>query len=81
MSNLDELKKALKEKKLIFGTEKTLKNLKLGKCKRVFISSNCPSKVREEIKSFGVEVIELSEPNTEIALICKRPHSISVLSC
>ena len=81
MSNLDELKKALKEKKLIFGAERTLKNLKFGKCKKVFLSSNCSPKVREEIKSFGVEVIELSEPNTEIALLCKRPHSISVLSC
>ena len=81
MTNLQELKKALKEKTIVFGTERTFKNLKLGKCKKVFISSNCPDKIREEIKSYDVEVIELSEPNTEIALICKRPHPISVLSC
>ena len=81
MTNLQELKKALKEKTVVFGTKRTLKNLKLGKCKKVFISSNCPKLVREEIKSYDVEVIELDEPNTEIALICKRPHPISVLSC
>jgi ribosomal protein L30E len=79
--SLAELKKALKEKTVVFGVNRTLKNLKLGKCKKVFISSNCPERTREEIKSYDVEVIELSEPNTEIALICKRPHSISVLSC
>ena len=78
--SLAELKKALKEKTVVFGTDKTLKNLKLGKCKKVFISSNCPSKVREEIKSYSVDVVELKEPNTELALICKRPHNISVLS-
>lgn len=79
--SLSELKKALKEKTVIFGTEKTLKNLKLGKCKKVFISSNCPKIIKDEIKSYEVEIIELDEPNTEVALICKRPHPISVLSC
>jgi ribosomal protein L30E len=71
----------LKEKNIIFGTEKTLKNLKNGKCKKVFLSSNCPDRIRKEIKDFDVEVIELKEPNTEIALVCKRPHPVSVLSC
>ncbi len=79
--SLDELKKALKEKTIVFGTERTLKNLKLGKTKKVFLASNCPDKIREEITGYDVEIIELKEPNTEIALICKRPHDISVLSC
>jgi ribosomal protein L30E len=79
--SLEELKKALKEKNIVFGTERTLKNLKLGKCKKVFLSSNCPERVRGEIKGYDVEVIELKEPNTELALICKKPHPISVLSC
>ena len=78
--SLEELKKALKEKTVIFGTIKTLKNLKLGKCKKVFLSSNCPEKVRKEIKGYDVEVIELKEPSTELSLICKKPHNISVLS-
>ena len=79
--SLAELRKALKEKSIVFGTKRTLKNLRLGKCKKVFISSNCPKNIRDEIKGYDVEIIELDEPNTEIALICKRPHPISVLSC
>ena len=79
--SLEELRKALKEKNIVFGTERTLKNLKMGKCKKVFLSSNCPEKVRKRIESYDVIVVELKEPNTELALICKKPHPISVLSC
>ena len=80
MTGLDELKKALKENELVFGTDKTFKNLKNGKTKKVFLSGNCPEKIRKEIKSYKVEVVELKEPNSEIAIICNRSHSISVLS-
>lgn len=79
--SLDKLQKSLKEDKIIFGTDKTLKNLKLGKTKRVFLASNCPKDVREGIKKYDVEVVELKESSDEVALICKRPHSIIVLSC
>lgn len=80
MSNIDELKKALKEKEFVFGTKQTLKNLKNGKTKKVFLANNCPENVKTEIKSYNAEVIELKELNLEIAVICKRPHPISVLS-
>ncbi len=80
MSNIDELKKALKEKEFVFGTNQTLKNLKNGKAKRVFLAGNCPESVRKEIKGYKVEIVELKELNSEIAIVCKRPHPISVLS-
>ena len=79
--SLEELRKALKEKTLVFGAKRTLKRLQNGKCKKVFLASNCSEDVRKKTKNYDVEVIELKEPNTEIALICKRPHDISVLSC
>jgi len=76
-----KLKKALKEKDLIIGTKRTLKNLKLGYTKVVFIASNCPEKIKKEIKSYkNIEVIELKIPNDEVAMICKKPFPISVLS-
>ena len=77
----DKLRTALKNKKhIIYGTEKTLKFLKLGKIKTVFLASNCPESTKKAIKSYGVEILELSEPSDEIALICKRPHPIIVMS-
>ncbi len=76
-----KLKKALKEQKIIFGTKRTLKNLKLGYTKAVFIASNCQEEIKKEIKSYkNIDIIELKIPNTEIAMICKKPYPISVLS-
>ena len=78
---LAKLRKALKDDKVIFGTERTLKNLKLGKTKAVFLTSNCPERIKKEIKSYKeIEIIELKEPSDEVALICKRPHVVSVIS-
>ena len=81
--SLQELRRALKEEKVIFGTKETLKSLKKGKLKKVFLSGNCPETVRDDIKHFSktakVEVIELTQPGDEIALLCKKNFSVSVL--
>lgn len=79
----DELKKAIKEQKLVYGTNETIKRLKLGSCKAVFIASNCPKRVRDDIKRYsglcGAAVNELDIPDSEIGMLCKRRHSVSVL--
>jgi len=81
---MDELKKALKEKDIIFGTKSTIKRLKLGKAKVVLIASNCPSKVKEDIEYYaklsGVKIIKLDIPDLEVGMICKKRHSVAVLS-
>ncbi len=81
--SLEELRKALKEKTITFGTEKTLKMLRNGKVKKVFISSNCSETVKQTINHYAkmsnIEVIQLELPNDEIGLACKKPFSISVL--
>ncbi|MBI2499552.1 ribosomal L7Ae/L30e/S12e/Gadd45 family protein [Candidatus Woesearchaeota archaeon] len=79
--SIEKLKKALREEKIIYGIDNTIKDLKLGKAKCVFLAKNCPDKIREEIKKYKTEVIELEESSDEIALVCKRPHQIIVLSC
>ena len=81
MSELDD---AIKEEKLIIGTDKTLKLLKNEKLKEVFISSNCDEDVKEEIKKYAkmanVKVVELDINNEELGARCKKPFRISVLS-
>ncbi|MEK6973712.1 MAG: ribosomal L7Ae/L30e/S12e/Gadd45 family protein [Nanoarchaeota archaeon] len=80
----EDLRKALKEGSLIYGTDKTVKMLKNGKLSAIFLASNCPSKTREEIKSLanlgGIKVKELKETNEELGTICKKTFSISVAS-
>lgn len=78
--SLAKLKKAIKEQKLIYGTKKTLLNLKLGRTKTVFLASNCPEETKNKIKSYKVEVIQLKIPNDEISMLCKKPFLISVIS-
>ena len=81
--SLIELKKALKEKTITFGTEKTLKMLRNGKAKKIFLSSNCPEAITETIEYYAklnnIDVVKLKIPNDEIGLTCKKQFGISVL--
>lgn len=82
--SLTELKKALKEKKITIGTEKTLKSIKSGKVSKVFLAKNCPDDVKGSVKCYAeiskIDVVQLKESNEEIAMICKKSFPISVLS-
>lgn len=79
-----EIKKLLKSGNVVVGTDRTLKNLKLGKVQKVLISSNCPSKVEDGINYYaglsGAEIHKLEIPNDELSVICRKPFSISVLA-
>lgn len=79
-----DIKKLLKEKKVIIGTERTIKNLKLGKVDRVIISSNCEDCTVEDINYYTglskTETIKVDYSNEELGVICKKPFSISILS-
>ena len=81
---MDELKKALKEKALVFGTKAALRNLRQGSAKHVLLSANCPKEVADEIKQLakitGTEVTHLELPGKEIGLVCKKRFAVSVLS-
>ena len=79
-----EIKKLLKTGNLIIGTERTVKNLKLGRVQKVILSSNCPANVEKDITYYSglnsTEVYRLDYPNDELGVICKKPFSISVLA-
>lgn len=79
-----EIKKLLKEKKLVIGTERTLKNLKLGRVDKVILTSNCPEKIQKDIEYYAglgkAESIKIKYPNEELGIMCRKPFAISVLS-
>ena len=78
-----EIRKLLSENKLILGTERTLHRLKLGKLKRIYVSANCPAKVKDSIKHYSslakVEVVNLKQQNDELGVVCRKPFSVSVI--
>jgi large subunit ribosomal protein L30e len=82
--SLTEFRKLLGSESLVIGTERTMKNLKTGKVERVFLSSNCPQKIENDLNHYAslgkVEVVKLQYPNDELGIVCKKPFSISVLS-
>ena len=83
MSSLEDIKKALKDKTVVIGTSRAIKELKLGKLSKVYLTSNCPVDVKEDILYYAdlgkVEVVNLKIANDALGTVCKKPFSISVL--
>ena len=83
MGNIEDIKKELKEKKILIGTDRVVKNLVTGKLDKIYLSSNCSDDVKKEIKHYSklnnTKVIQLKLPNDELGAVCKKPFSISVL--
>jgi large subunit ribosomal protein L30e len=81
---LQEIKKNLDNDNLIIGYDKTLKNLKLGKISKVYLSVNCPDEIKEDVKRYAninkTDVEILKKNNEDLGVLCKKPFSISVLS-
>lgn len=78
-----EIRGLLADNKLVIGTERTLKLLRLGKLKQVYLSANCADSTKEDIAHYsklsGTKMKELVYPGSELGVVCKKPYSISVL--
>lgn len=77
-----EVRRLMEAGKLEIGTELVLKKLKTGKISKVFLTSNCPEEVKEDIERYAAlskaEVVQLDMPNEELGIVCKKPFSISI---
>ncbi|MFH1376772.1 MAG: 50S ribosomal protein L30e [Candidatus Woesearchaeota archaeon] len=82
---IKELKAAIKENKVIMGTERTIKDIKRGKPKEVFIAKNCQEDLKKQIKHYcklsKITLTELDETNEELGTLCKKPFSINMCYC
>ena len=78
-----EIRTLLADNKLVIGTDRTMKLLRLGKLKRIYLSANCADATKEDILHFSrltkTDVKELAYPSNEMGVVCKKPFSISVL--
>ncbi|MBW2975781.1 ribosomal L7Ae/L30e/S12e/Gadd45 family protein [Candidatus Woesearchaeota archaeon] len=82
--DINEIRKLLKGKKIIVGADRTMKSLKQGKVKKVYLSSNCSEKIEGCVDYYSklgkVQVIRLKYPSDELGILCKKSFSISILS-
>lgn len=80
--SVDKLRKAIAAKKFKVGTEETIKALKSGEAKEVYVSSNCPDELKERVKKYvdtvGGSFNQLKVNNEELGVICKKPFSINM---
>ncbi len=80
--SMDNLKKALKDDTLIIGSDETLKLLKKGKVKEVFVSSNCQEDAMNSLEKYceigKCKLEKLKENSKELGAICKKPFSINM---
>lgn len=81
---LTEVRTALKNDKIVIGTERVIKGVRAGTVAKVFFSNNAPEEIREDIARYAetakIPIVELEVPNDELGVICKKKFHISVLA-
>ncbi|MBU0457692.1 MAG: ribosomal L7Ae/L30e/S12e/Gadd45 family protein [Nanoarchaeota archaeon] len=82
-TEIKELKTKVQEGKAIIGKDEVLKWLKDKKLNKVFVASNCPPKIREDIGYYAklaeVPVLDLNLDNEELGIFCKKNFFVMVL--
>ena len=80
---MDEIKKALGTDKIIMGTEKTMKALRKGELKKIFLAANAEKKTTEDITRYAeltkTEIERLKITNDELGTTCRKPYSIMTI--
>jgi len=81
---LKHLKEKLQKKeKVIIGTDRVLKELKAKEISKVFLASNCPQKIKQDVLYYAelaeISVIELEMDNEELGVFCKKNFFVAVI--
>jgi len=81
--NVQDLKSALLDNKIVFGKDEVVKGLKSGTIKKIFLAKNVPSDFQEDIEYYcklaGAELVQLNQDNEEIGILAKQNYFISVV--
>ena len=81
---MKELKDALKENKVIIGSKRTIKYLKLGSVKLIILASNCPDDVKKDIEHYtklsGIEIENFDGTAKQLGIFCGKPFAIASLA-
>lgn len=78
-----EIKKFMKEKRLVIGTNQTMDKLRRGGIEKVFISSNCPEETLGDLETYtkmsGIKLEKLKINSIDLGTLCKKQFNIAVL--
>ena len=80
---IEELKKATENRKIVLGSNETVRKLKQGLIEKIFIASNTSKEIEEDIRYNAsiakAEVEKLNIPNDELGMVFKRTHTIQTI--
>mgnify|MGYP001567952637 CR=1 FL=1 len=72
--------RALAEKgNVILGADETLKEVRAGRLKKVFISSTPPKDVVSLLERHGVEVVQTGVSSADLGVACKKPFGVAIV--
>ncbi len=78
------LKTKVQQGQVLIGLERVLKSLKGNKVNKVFLASNCPAKIKEDISYYAklaqIPVMDAKLNNEELGLVCKKNFLVSVVA-
>jgi len=79
-----DLRVKIQEKKVVIGAERVLKELKAKRVQKVYLASNCPAKLHEDVKYYAsvaeIPVVDMAYSNEELGVFCKKNFFVSVLA-
>ena len=77
------IKTILRTGKVVIGSRRTLKLVKLGKVKAVIAASNLPRELKEDLEYYAklsrVPVIVFPGTNMELGVVCGKPFSVAMM--
>ena len=79
-----EIRQAVDTGKVILGSDKSVKSVKLGQAKLVILASNCPDAVRSDMEHYAklanVPICFYEGDSTALGLACGKPFLVSVMA-
>jgi len=82
MNYIEQIKDAIKDKKLVVGTKAVMRSLKNKELEEVFMAKNINAEIKDSIEKYAtissIKTKVISEESDSLGTICKKPFSIVV---
>jgi large subunit ribosomal protein L30e len=79
-----EIRQAVDTGKVILGSDKSVKSVKLGQAKLVILASNCPDAVRSDVEHYvklaNIPIHVYEGDSSALGLACGKPFLVSVVA-
>jgi len=74
----------VKTGKVLFGANKAVESVKIGRAKLVVLASNCPRNIVEDIMNYSrfsnVPVVIYKGSSIDLGAVCGKPFTVSALT-